>query len=423
MSLPLSAWTASAWQSAQAQIPAPEWLAEWRIQQLREFLKRGFPQKRDESWKYTSITALLDQTFSLAEKSTSTAELDLPTGIADSYRLVFVDGKFSPEFSNYQDLPQKILLTHNTESLAISPKFYQNFSTENLSIFHFLNGALMSDGLHLFVPDNYLLNRPVHLLSITTSPTKAVMHHPRHHIHLGVNSRVEFVEEYYGLGQSTYFNNVMTQISIGDNAELHYYKIQRENPSAFHIANTSVIQGRDSRFRAFHLAVGAKLNREDVHVELKNDGADCELSGFYYPQARQHMDFHTRIDHSHARTHSRQYYKGMIAAQGHAVFNGKIIVHPQAQQITAKQENHNLLLANSAEVDTKPELEVFADNVQCTHGATVGHLDLNALFYLRSRGIPEDLARNLLMRGFIQEILDLLPSPAVATYLQKIVGE
>ncbi len=192
---------------------------------------------------------------------------------------------------------------------------------------------------------------------------------------------------------------------------------------AFHIANTCVDQSRDSLIRAFHIALGGQLNREDLNVALNEAGAQCELSGYYYPRARQHIDFHTRIDHHRAHTNSQQYYKGMIASQGRAVFNGKIIVHPKAQHITARQENHNLLLEDSAEIDTKPELEVFADNVQCTHAATVGNLDANALFYLRSRGIPEELARHLLMRGFAEEILDLLPSPQIAQYLQTVMGE
>lgn len=424
----LSAWTADAWQSAQAQIPAPSWLKEWRGQQLQEFLQRGFPQRRDESWKYTSVAALVGQSFRAPETVLTHPAQDLSAyRIADTYRLVFIDGVFNAQFSAYDDLPEKILLTSCSDAMARFPQLYQQrtaaSSSSALSVFHWLNGALMADGLFLSVPDNCELRKPLHLLYLTTNSSNgAIMRHPRHIIHLGTQSRAVVLEEYCGLEGSHYFNNIMTKITVDQNAQLDYVKLQRENTAAFHIANTCIDQSRDSRIRAFHIALGGKLNREDLNVALNEAGAHCELSGYYYPRAGQHIDFHTRIDHHSAHTHSQQYYKGMVAAQGRAVFNGKIIVHPGAQQITARQENHNLLLADSAEIDTKPELEVCADNVQCTHGATVGNLDANALFYLRSRGIPEELARHLLMRGFAQEILDLLPSPQIAQYLQTAMG-
>lgn len=425
----LSAWTADAWQSAQAQIPAPSWLNEWRGQQLQEFLQRGFPQRRDESWKYTSVAALVNHSFGVLEKTPSHPAWDLSAyRVADTYRLVFIDGVFNSQFSDYDDLPEKILLTSCSDAMAQFPQLYQQrvaaSSSPALSVFHWLNGALMADGLFLSVPDNCELSKPVHLLYLSTNSSNgSMMRHPRHIIHLGAQSRAAVLEEYCGLDGSHYFNNIMTKITVGQNAQLDYFKLQRENNDAFHIANTCIDQSRDSRIRAFHIALGGQLNREDLNVALNEAGAHCELSGYYYPRAGQHIDFHTRIDHHSAHTHSQQYYKGMVAAQGRAVFNGKIIVHPQAQQITARQENHNLLLADSAEIDTKPELEVFADNVQCTHGATVGNLDVNALFYLRSRGIPEELARHLLMRGFAQEILGLMPSPQIAQYLQTVMGE
>ena len=425
----LSAWTADAWQSAQAQIPAPSWLNEWRGQQLQQFLQRGFPQRRDESWKYTSVAALVGQSFRLPEIALPHPALDLSAyRVADTYRMVFIDGVFSSQFSDFNDFPEKITLTSCTDAMARFPQIYQErvaaSSSSALSVFHWLNGALMTDGLFLSVPDNCELSKPVHLLYLTTNSSNgSTMRHPRHIIHLGAQSRAAVLEEYCGLDGSHYFNNIMTKITVSQNAQLDYFKLQRENTDAFHIANTCVDQSRDSLIRAFHIALGGQLNREDLNVALNEAGAQCELSGYYYPRARQHIDFHTRIDHHRAHTNSQQYYKGMIASQGRAVFNGKIIVHPKAQHITARQENHNLLLEDSAEIDTKPELEVFADNVQCTHAATVGNLDANALFYLRSRGIPEELARHLLMRGFAEEILNLLPSPQIAQYLQTVMGE
>lgn len=415
MTLPNSVWSDQCLSSAQALIAAPVSLHAWRSQQLEEFLQRGFPTRRDENWKYTPVTDLLAHAFALPKPSVSVVQPDLVIEkLPNSYQLVFIDGVFSPAHSLLADLPEKLVLTNNADQqTSVLP------AQQKLSVFHWLNGALMADGLFLEVPNNLELAKPIHMVYLTTTPE--FMHHPRHHIRLGAHSRVTILEEYRSLSTGSYFNNVLTHITLGENARLDYYKLQRESAEAFHIANTYVAQSRDSQVRAFHIALGSRLNREDIHFALQQPGSECELSGFYYPKAQQHIDFHTRIDHLQSHTRSRQYYKGMMADHGRGVFNGKIIAHPQAQQITAEQENHNLLLSSTAEVNTKPELEVFTDTVHCTHGATVGNLDANALFYLRSRGIPENLARHLLMCGFANEILTQLPEKTVANYIQDLV--
>lgn len=419
MKSPIETWTEDSLRAAQAKISAPAWLAAWRREQLQEFLKRGFPKQNDENWKYTSVASLWEQKFSNVQSETLPPVMDLSTYfIEGTDRLVFINGIFSATYSLLGDLPEKVVLTHCMDVITPDAALYQTAVSQHaLSVFHWLNGAFSEDGLFLHVPENIKLRKPIHLLYLTTTSGK--MHHPRHIIQLGENSQLSLLEEYGGLGDNHSFNNVMTQIAVGQNATLHYYKLQQEAASTFHIANTHIEQSKDSVVRAHHIALGAKINREDLNVSLKEAGAECELSGFYYPKSQQHIDFHTRIDHDHSQTGSRQYYKGMIAQHGRAVFNGKIIVHPKAQNIKAKQENHNLLLSKSAEIDTKPELEVFADNVDCTHGATVGHLDPNALFYLRSRGIPEGLARQLLMFGFFNDILERFPDKRIAEYVKK----
>lgn len=417
----LSAWTEPLTYAASLPVLQPDWLQAWRAQQHQEFLQRGFPQPREEQWKYTSLASLLEQNFSLPTSVTIPEEISLEH-LADAYRIVFIDGVFSPVHSILEDLPEKIILTHQQAAIMHYPDLYQAANqlatAAELSVFHWLNGAFMSDGLFLIVPDHVELAKPIHLQYFTTQ-AHALMHHPRHLLQLGANSRVSLLEEYSGLSNAAYFNNVVTKITVGTNAQLDYYKLQREALAAVHIANTCIEQWQDSQVRAYHFALGSRLNREDINFTLQENGANCLLSGFYYPQAHQHIDLHTRIDHRSSQSHSQQYYKGMIAAQSRAVFNGKIIAHPQAQQVTAHQENHNLLLAESAEINTKPELEVFSDNIQCTHGATVGHLDAQALFYLRSRGIPDSLARSLLMMGFVNEILQQLPDATIAKYMQN----
>lgn len=426
--LTLTNWNAEELQSAQMQLPAPAWLQAWRSQQLQEFLQRGFPARREENWKYTPIAKLLEHSFAFGKASHPAGNAILPDITAfklkECDQIVFIDGVFSPEHSTLQ-LPETVVLTSWQTAWQTEPQFGQSvierLNSSGLSVFHWLNGALCEDGLWLIVPDNISLSRPLHLLYLTTSANAKLTRHPRHVIQLGANSAVSILEEYRGLGASPYFNNVMTKISLGRNAQLNYYKLQCEASAGFHVANTEVQQHQDSQLHAGHFAVGGQLNREDFNICLQESGAACRLSGFYYPKAQQHIDFHTRIDHRHAHTDSRQHYKGMIAEHGHGVFNGKIVVHPQAQQVTAEQSNHNLLLGDSSAIDTKPELEVLADNVRCSHGATIGHLDTNALFYLQSRGIEEKAARELLMSAFVQEILDELSDAQLADYLRSFI--
>jgi Fe-S cluster assembly protein SufD len=422
-------WSAEQLQTAQTQLSAPAWLQSWRAHQLQEFLQRGFPARREENWKYTPIATLLEHPFAFGKAADAADNSTLSDITAfkleGCYQIVFIDGVFSADQSTLHDLPEKILLTSLRMALQNQPQLLQAVmepaNSSGLSVFHWLNGALCEDGLLLIVPDDIVLSRPVHLLYLTTDTRAEHTHNPRHFIQLGANSSALVLEEYRGLGTSRYFNNVVTNISVGRNAQLNYYKLQCEAATGFHVANTEVRQYQDSRVSAGHFAAGGRLNREDLHFWLQEGGADCQLAGFYYPKAQQHIDFHTRIDHHHAHTHSRQHYKGIVAEHGHGVFNGKIIVHPQAQQITAEQSNHNLLLGESATIDTKPELEVFADNVRCSHGATIGHLDVNALFYLQSRGIEETVARELLMSAFAQEIFDRLSNPQLTEYLRSFI--
>ncbi len=423
MTQPLTAWTLENLQSAQKQIPVFAELQAWRSKQLQEFMRLGFPKRRDEQWKYTSLSCLTEKKFTV-QSSFRKSALDYSAYyLPDSYRLVFINGEFSPDHSHWQDLPKEITLSriHNLENSQID--LYHEMSrlpAENaLSNFHWLNGALMGDGLFLVMPDKIELTKPLHLLYLSTENNEPLMQHPRHIIHLGQHSRLTLVEEYAGFGDQCYFNNVVSKISLGQGAHLDYYKLQRESAGGIHIANSFIEQGADSRLRAFHTALGGKLNREDFNVLLKGSRAECELSGFYYPKSGQHIDFHTRIDHFDSQTISRQYYKGMIADDGHAVFNGKIIAHPLTKQVQAEQKNYNLLLSDSAGVDTKPELEVYSDEIQCSHGATVGNLDEDAIFYMRSRGISEELARNLLMSGFAQEVLNRIPHVQIAAKLKR----
>jgi len=256
---------------------------------------------------------------------------------------------------------------------------------------------------------------------ITTAALDGHAVHPRILVRAGDNSRATLVERYIALDDAVYFTNAVAEIQLGNNAALDYYRVQEECAKAFHIGGVHVHQGRDSRFFAHGVSLGNALLRNDIDVRLAAGGAHCELIGIYLAAGRQHVDIHTRIDHLQPHGTSNEFYKGIIDGRGRSVFNGKVIVHPDAQKTDARQVNNNLLLSADAEVDTKPQLEIYADDVQCSHGATVGQLDADALFFLRSRGVDEAAARHLLTHAFAAEIIERVEVPALRAYLDRAI--
>ncbi len=420
MTQPLSSWSAQVWQNQLKQYPASSLEQAWREQQLQEFLKRGFPQRREEAWRYTSLAALLQQSFNFTSPLLEESTLDLNSySIPNTHRLVLINGIFSSIHSTGNNMLDGVSITHQDHDQTGR----ELNTTAHLSVFHYLNNALMRESLSILVNAGVQASKPLHILCVNSGyADQGIIQHPHHRVTLQENSRLTLIEEFIDLDGQPHFNNGFTKMTLAANSQLNYYKFQRQNKHSFHIANTLVVQERDSEFKSYHFAQGGKLNREDVHIALQESGAACDLAGFYHPYAGQLIDFHTRIDHYQPYTHSCQYYKGMVEALGCGVFNGKIIVHPQAQKISAYQQNHNLLLADSSEVNTKPELEVYADNVKCSHGATVGRIDPNALFYLRSRGLTESAAQQMLKLGFFREIFERFPDKNIADYMQSEQG-
>ena len=273
----------------------------------------------------------------------------------------------------------------------------------------------MTSGIFIYIPKNIILKKPIHFSYQTLGQT-ALMSHPRHLILLEENSQCTVVEEYAGDG-SDYFNNIVTQIIVQSNAAMTHFKLQNESLSAQHIANTLFNQSADSTVSSYVVSMGAKLSRDNLSFNFEGQGASTHLYGLYLPLGNQHIDHHTLVDHLMPNCFSQQDYKGIIAEKGRAVFNGKVIVHPDAQKTAAYQNNKNLLLSQHAEIDTKPELEIYADDVKCNHGATVGQLDEKALFYLRSRGISEVEARRILIKAFAEELFSTISQPEIAQYI------
>lgn len=394
-------------------------LRAWQAERLDVFLSQGFPHHKVESWKYTNVAEIEKRSFSFDES----VDFNISNFILDDvYRVVFVNGHFSSALSDLSQLSSGVLLS--------SLKIIQRDMAKNLinetgyeTPFSLLNDSIFQDGLFLYVPKNCQLKKPIYLIYLTEPTRSLIMSQTRHLIIIEEKAEAIIFENYQGANNITYFNNLVTQVHVKASANLHLYKLQQEGDKAFHIANTKIHQARDSQVMSCHITMGGSLSRDDLNYSLDESGASCQLFGFYHLKGNHHIDNHSCIDHRVSHCMSQQNYKGIVADQSRAVFNGKIVVHPNASQTEARQTNKNLLLSTEAEVDTKPELEIYNDDVKCSHGATVGQLNDVALFYLQSRGIDRVEAENMLTYAFANEIVEALPHPLITEYIQKSITQ
>ncbi len=401
------------------------WLRRLRETGLASLLDTGFPTLRQEDWKYTSVAAIAQARFQLvapASAELTTAQIDrwcLP----DTHRLVFVNGRYQPKASCIGALSAGVSLSSLAQSLAQDPEPLQAMleTAPNPSGFTALNAAFMADGAVIRLAAGAALDWPVHLLFISTQPELAVQ--TRNLVLAGAGSRVSVIEQHVAIGADTGFTNTITSLVAEREAEIEHHKLQQESLKAFHIAAVHADLRYGSRFTSRAFALGAGLARTDVAVGLNAERASCELDGLYVTGGRQHIDHHTRIDHAQPYGTSREFYKGVLAGASHAVFNGRVIVHPHAQHTDAYQANRNLLLSENAEVDTKPQLEIFADDVKCSHGATVGQLDPAQVFYLRSRGLDDAAARALLVFAFAAEVIERVQIAPLRTRLETLLRQ
>jgi Fe-S cluster assembly protein SufD len=372
------------------------------------FAELGLPSLRDEDWKYTSLAALEQQLFKLAPASPNGVQEDHVARLAldVGHLLVFVNGRYAPELSRPARLPGGAEVGSLAMAVADHPDRFESLlasgSREPANGFTALNAAFWADGATIDLGAGCSVDAPIHLLYIATEGDLAV--HIRNIVRVGAGSRAEIIEHYVGLNDSAYFTNAVTQIQIGAGATFTHTKLQQEGPRGYHIADIRAEQGQDSRFTSQSFAFGGLLSRNDIATRLDAQGCHATLIGLYMGDGRQHMDHHTCIDHARPHGTSREFYKGILDGAARAVFNGKVIVHPDAQGTDAQQSNRNLLLSDRAEVDTKPQLEIYADDVKCSHGATVGQLDAEQIGYLRSRGLDEAVARALLVLAFAQDV-------------------
>lgn len=404
---------------------AVPWLRQYRAQALDAFAQRGFPSRRDEEWKYTSVAALEKQAFrALPEECSDALAVTLarhhaPQG--EAHVLVFHDGRFAPELSSIGVLPAGATLGSLADALNATPDALQPFLEEDVerNAFGALNAAFLSDGAYLHLKRGVALDAPVHLLFLATGAGAA--QHLRNVIVAEEGAQATVIEHYVGGEHMQYFTNVVTRIVVARNAAIDHHKLQQEAVGAFHIAGIRASQQRDSRLESHSISLGAALARNDISTAFDAPGCEATLNGLYLVGGSQHVDHHTRVDHLQPNGTSREHYRGVLGGQSHAVFNGKVVVHPGAQKTNAYQANHNLLLSRDAEIDTKPELEIYADDVKCNHGATVGQLDEAQLFYLRSRGIDDAVARNLLVHAFAHDVIERIRVASLRTRLENLL--
>ena len=405
------------------------WLRELRLAAIERFAARGFPTARDEDWKYTRTNVIERRAFNCEAAGEMALDMEnidkLLQAESAAQRMVFINGRYFPALSRLDKLPAGVVVNSLAKVLREDADELKDIFGKVAALdrhpFAALNTAFADDGVYLALADGAAMEQPIHIVFITTAAQEGRVAHPRLLVKAGDNSQAALVERHLALDDAVYFNNVIAEIKLDKNAALAYYRVQEEGAKALHISGVHVHQDRDSRFNSYSTALGNALLRNDIDVQLAAAGAQCALTGLYLASGRQHVDTHTRIDHLHPHGTSNEFYKGILDGHGRGVFNGKVIVHPDAQKTDARQVNQNLLLSDDAEVDTKPQLEIYADDVKCSHGATVGQLDADAVFYLRSRGLDEAAARGLLVYAFAREIIEQVKVPALRAYLDQAV--
>lgn len=402
-----------------------------RREAINRFAETGFPTTKHEEWKYTNIAPIERTRFRpvlSGEEFTLDADAVASLGFnGDAWRLVFVNGHFAPERSNLNDLPEGVLV----KNLAAAIRENTELVTENIagypesfeSPFATLNTAYIRSGAFVFVPKNLALDKPVHFLFLSTAPTDPIVSHPRTLVVVESGAEVKLIEEYAGRDGEVYLTNSVTEIVVGENARVDHVRIQHESRDAYFIGTSHSRLGRSSNYYNNAISFGGKISRNDPVAVLGGEGGHASLDGLYLVGQDQLSDSHTVIDHAMPHCTSHELYKGILRDNGHGVFNGKIFVRTDAQKTDSKQSNMNLLLSDSAMIDTKPQLEIFADDVKCTHGATIGRLDDKSIFYLQARGIGRQEARTMLTYAFAAEAIDHIEDESTREYAMALLDE
>lgn len=410
----------------------PSWLLPLRKAGLARFAEQGFPTLKDEDWRFTNVAPIARLPFKpmlqAADGGLTTETLaQFPFAEITGSRLVFVNGHFSARLSTLPAQPAGVIVGSLATALHDHPdliaKHLGQYTAADASSFAALNAAYFQDGAFIHVPAGLTVVGPVHLLFVTKATETGSTQQPRNLVIAEAGSRLTVVENYVSLSEAATFTNAVTEFAIGDRAQVEHVKHQDESQSAYHIAGMYAHLGRECNFLSHSFALGAKLSRNSLRTKLDGDHLQCVLNGLYVTRGEQLADHYMIVEHAQPNCESHEYFNGILDDRSRGVFHGRIYVHPIAQKTDAKQTNKNLLLSDEAKADTKPQLEIYADDVKCTHGATIGQLNDDSIFYLRSRGIGEETARRMLIHSFAGEIIDRILCEPVREELDQLVWD
>lgn len=413
--------------TASASAAAPDALRAQRAAGAREFERLGLPTTKVEDWHYTSVASLADTKFvpMTGNASDVTIEQLAPYRFSTSWpTLVFVNGVHAPSLSNIGELPDGIRVLPMAQAVSelgdVVARQLGRYAPADRDGFTALNASFLGEGAVVHVAKEMVIDMPVHLLFVTTDHGTGGMQHPRVLLVAERHAKASVIESWVGLTDGVYFSNPVTEVLVEDGATLNHLKVQREGRNAFHVGTIEARQGRDSHYVSFCFSTGAQLSRTNIYTVLDGEGCGTTLNGLTMLDGEQHGDVQTRIEHAKPQCFSRQIYKSVLDDTSHGVFNGKVYVQSVAQQTDGKQTNNTLLLSKTAQVDAKPQLEIFADDVKCTHGATVGQIDRNSLFYMKSRGIDEETSRQLLTYAFAADVLETIENETIRDELERV---
>jgi Fe-S cluster assembly protein SufD len=410
----------------------PAWLYPIRQAGIARFADLGFPTMHDEDWRFTNVAPIAKLPFrpllEANDPAVTAAEIDRqPFGKIKGCRLVFVDGFFSSELSSVAPLAKGCALGSLAAAAAEEHPALQKHLAQHAradkNAFTALNTAFFTDGAFIYVPDNMDFEHPVHLLFLSTGRERGATTFPRNLIIAGKNSRLAVIESYAGMGDEAYFTNAVTEFVVGENAAVEHCKFQDESTAAFHMAALHASISRSANFIYHSIALGGQLSRNNIHTALNGAGVECILNGLYLTRDNQVADHWMFVEHAQPDCNSHEYFNGILDANSRGVFHGRIFVHQAAQKTDAKQTNKNLLLSDNATANTKPQLEIYADDVKCTHGATIGQLNEDAIFYLRARGVGHDTAKRMLIHAFAGEITERVRLRPLRDELDQLVWD
>jgi len=405
-------------------VQAPAWVRERREQASRRFAEVGFPNTRQEDWRFTNVAPIADARFALANGAfAQAASLIAGVKVPGALTLAIVNGRFAAGLSDLSAMPKGVRIAGLRDGARDGTDGLEQHLAKVFSVdthpFAALNTAHLDDGVAIFVTSGAAIETPIHIVTVTGGDGKPVTAHPRVLVVAGANSQARIAQTFIGAADSVYFNNAVAEVVVGEGAIVEFYTDQRESLQAYHIANIQAHVAAKGVFASHAFSIGARIQRHDIGIGLKGEGADCTMNGVYLADGERLLDTHTSLDHAMPHCTSHEVYKGILAGKAKAVFNGRIIVRIDAQKTDAKQTNRALLLSDDATINSNPQLEIFADDVKCTHGAAVGQLDEEAMFYLQARGLTRAEARDMLLHAFAGEVLEGLKIPALREQIEK----